>query len=489
MSTTLRLVVCVRWRPPVAEAETETEVPAGQAWGELARPLAERATALGGRIVGWQPGGMSVDFAVDGLQDAVDFLLDEPLSPELSCGIAHGELSMLTGSSRMALCTGEVLDVVVKLADYARPGEVLLTPELVAATSGELCTKGAPKSRAGREAVPALILDLVSPLRSLISSPAGAEPSQAREGEGEVAAPSWAPVTNPSPHAGESAHRASERAPFAEASERDALAGPSSTFAGASAEPESAEPESVEPESVEPLEAEAEEEGEVEILEVEPEPESLEPLELEPGPESDAVLTSPSAAVFRVASVAPSSDAPVSSSPMSASPNTPHPPASLRSDQVERFRQAASAVRTDSLFPASVDDALGRRDASSLDRLAASYRERHQDQLAFRLDAIASLVRGQSAEALRELRSAQQRSLEASLSEQCRARLALAVGLNAAGRPREAFVEALGALARAREGRDQRGERACARMLAQLSSGFQEPEAAAQWESLSSGAG
>ncbi len=518
MSTALRLVVCVRWRPPAEDAEEV--VSAGQEWGAFARPLADRATALGGRIVGWQPGGLSVDFAVDGLQDAVDFLLDEPLSPELSCGIAHGELTMLTGSSRMALCTGEVLGVVVKLADYARPGEVLVTPELVAATSDELITTGAPRARAGRAAVPARILDLATPLRSLVSSPvASAEPvpvpGQSSPGLAPSSLPPSPPAATESEREGDSARapRVPEMlpSPRTDAAAQSVVA-PTATLQAderahenVASEPAS-EPVEVEAHSepdLEPVEVEAHSEPEVEPLdaesapdaahveveaeaiEIEPlddeaEPEHIEPLEIEASsPEAPEPPQQP-------ASVKP--EAQMLPAPLEAASRPPMPSApaiTLRSDQVDRLREAASVVQADSIFPASMAEALGRRDASSLDRMAASYRERHQHALAFRLDAIASLVRGHSSEALRELRTAQQRSLESSLSEQCRARLAYAVGLSAAGRQREAFIEALGALARAREAQDQRGERACVRFLAQVARVFDEPEAAARWQALS----
>ncbi len=409
MTSALRLVVCVRFRPAALLPEETLEQP----WSVLVRPLAERATALGGRIVGWQPGSISVDFAVDGLQDAVDFLLDEPLSPELSCGLTHGELTTLTGGSRMALCTGDALADAAQLADFARPGEVLVSPTLVEASAGELRTAGAPKSaRAGREAVPALILDLVHPLRSL------APPSENLDSERASRLGSIG--VGPEQADGPSSHEAITRPlhPIPEP------------------EPAQSEPEAVELDSVDlvPL---------VEELESVAGVERGEPEEA---------------------------------------------PRSLRSDEVERFRQAATAVRveTDSVFPGNVADVLERRDASSLDRMAAAYREKKQEALAVRLDAMANLVRGESAEALRALRAAQQGSLDSSPSEQCRARLALAVGLSASGRPREAFIEALHALARSREGRDERGERACARLLAQLSRSFDEPEAAETWEALCS---
>lgn len=164
---TRRLVVCVRWRPPPAVGSV-AELAPQESWGKALRTLAERATALGGRIVGWQEGGLSVDFAPDGLQDAIDFLVDEPLAASLSCGLAHGELTTCVESHRIALCTGDVLEVTSALAEFARPGEVLVSPELVDAAGGELLTTGPPRRREGREPVPALVLDVVHPLRSLL---------------------------------------------------------------------------------------------------------------------------------------------------------------------------------------------------------------------------------------------------------------------------------------------------------------------------------
>lgn len=163
----LRLVVCVRWRPPPT-ADSVVELGPVGTWSEVVRTLAERATALGGRIVGWQDGTLSVDFALDGLQDAVDFLVEEPSGSNLSRGLAHGELEACVESHRIALCTGEVLRRASVLTEYARPGEALVTPDLVAATGGELLTTGPPKQREGREPIEALTLDLVHPLRSLL---------------------------------------------------------------------------------------------------------------------------------------------------------------------------------------------------------------------------------------------------------------------------------------------------------------------------------
>jgi hypothetical protein len=65
-----------------------------------------------------------------------------------------------------------------------------------------------------------------------------------------------------------------------------------------------------------------------------------------------------------------------------------------------------------------------------------------------------------------------------------RARLAVAVGLQRSGNPREAYLEALLALAWAREVQDSRAERACARLLARLTRGAGFAEPAVVWDTL-----
>lgn len=307
---TSRLVVCVRFRPsppvvsdPVLDGLVR-ESSRNEPWHRVAPTLIERATALGGRIIGWQEGGLSVDFALDCLQDAVDFLVDEPLGPTLSCGLSHGELMTCLESRRMALCAGEPLGRAAELAELARPGEVLISPELALSSGGELMLRGPPEERAG---VPVLVLDIEQPLRSLL----------------------------------EAYNFQGGRTPLPEA-----LPNPSS---GVGAEDE---------------------------------------------------------------------------------------------------------------------------------------RARSQELCADRRAALASLVQGRISEALDRLWWAHRRARAASLTEQCRVELALAVALAASGSLQEAFLRTLQGLARAREGADLRGEQACARFLAQLSRGLGDVSAAEQWETL-----
>jgi hypothetical protein len=97
---------------------------------------------------------------------------------------------------------------------------------------------------------------------------------------------------------------------------------------------------------------------------------------------------------------------------------------------------------------------------------------------------MATLASGKSGEALRRLRKAKEKASHEDASAQCRASLALAVALVSAGRPYEAALEGLEGIARAREGSDERGERACARFLAQLCLTLKDQESADAWAAI-----
>jgi len=129
--------------------------------------------------------------------------------------------------------------------------------------------------------------------------------------------------------------------------------------------------------------------------------------------------------------------------------------------------------------------ALKHGDSTAMEVLAAELRDDgSQQMIADRLEGMASLVRGQVSDALRRLRHGKELSRAHSTGDQSRAALALGVALAAAGRPTEALLEGLEALARARAASDQRGELACARFLAQLSDGAGNEEAAASWRAV-----
>ena len=109
----------------------------------------------------------------------------------------------------------------------------------------------------------------------------------------------------------------------------------------------------------------------------------------------------------------------------------------------------------------------------------------HDNSLAAdRLEAMAELSRGETARALRLLRQVKDRAIAADASTRSRAALALGVALASAGRTSEALLEALEALARARECQDATGARACAHFLAQINEQAGQEAAAGHWAAL-----
>ena len=120
------------------------------------------------------------------------------------------------------------------------------------------------------------------------------------------------------------------------------------------------------------------------------------------------------------------------------------------------------------------------RDSASLERLIAELREsgEHVD-LVERMSGFVALRRGATADALRRLRAATEAVKEP--AQRARARLAYGVALASAGRTESALLEALEALARAREAGDPHGEHACALFLARLSATAGHADAASVW--------
>jgi hypothetical protein len=124
--------------------------------------------------------------------------------------------------------------------------------------------------------------------------------------------------------------------------------------------------------------------------------------------------------------------------------------------------------------------ALLQGDVASLERLIAELREsgEHVD-LVERMSGFVALRRGATADALRRLRAATEAVKEP--AQRARARLAYGVALASAGRTESALLEALEALARAREAGDPHGEHACALFLARLSATAGHADAASVW--------
>lgn len=85
-----------------------------------------------------------------------------------------------------------------------------------------------------------------------------------------------------------------------------------------------------------------------------------------------------------------------------------------------------------------------------------------------RMRAVARASRGEIGDALRVLRRMREGLDPADHALRCQTSLALGISLSAGGRPAEALLEGLDALARARAGGDARGTRACLAFLAKL---------------------
>jgi hypothetical protein len=124
--------------------------------------------------------------------------------------------------------------------------------------------------------------------------------------------------------------------------------------------------------------------------------------------------------------------------------------------------------------------ALLQGDVPALERLIAELQQtgEHAD-LVERMSGFVALRRGATADALRRLRAATEAVREP--AQRARARLAYGVALASAGRSESALLEALAALARAREAGDPYGEHACALFLARLSAAAGHPDAASVW--------
>jgi hypothetical protein len=114
-------------------------------------------------------------------------------------------------------------------------------------------------------------------------------------------------------------------------------------------------------------------------------------------------------------------------------------------------------------------EALLADDVASLDRWVDGLRASGESPaFAERLGAMARLGRGDIGDALRVLRRTRLELDPQDHQQRCQTSLALGVALSVAGRPEEALLETLDALARARQIKDERGARACLTFLAKL---------------------
>lgn len=114
-------------------------------------------------------------------------------------------------------------------------------------------------------------------------------------------------------------------------------------------------------------------------------------------------------------------------------------------------------------------DALIQGDAQSLERWADGLKATgERDGFAERMRAMARLSKGRVGDAISRLQRVRREAEGTPPAQRCQAALALAVGYAFAGRSDEALLEALDALARAREGDDDLAIRACMALLAKL---------------------
>ncbi|MDI3286166.1 hypothetical protein [Polyangium sp. 15x6] len=143
---------------------------AGSGSGYLERALAirKRAEAHGGALCAWGGEAYSFDFAAEALDEALGFTLEQVAEAQdaepLRIGIAQGEMQALGTPS--GLGWGQALLRAERLAAIARPGDVLLDPDVAAVQSGDLVTAGLRRGRAADGSiVRGLRLDIYAPLR------------------------------------------------------------------------------------------------------------------------------------------------------------------------------------------------------------------------------------------------------------------------------------------------------------------------------------
>jgi hypothetical protein len=162
-------------------------------------------------------------------------------------------------------------------------------------------------------------------------------------------------------------------------------------------------------------------------------------------------------------------------------------------ESLKRAPEPAAASLSDAPEPAAeslseelaelAKQALVQGDLAQLEQLIAQLRGtgEHGD-LVERMSSFVALGKGAKTEALRKLQAAA--DIEQPPGQRARALLAYGVALAATGQAEAALLEALAALARAREAKDLHGEEACARFLARISSATGHSTAAVAWANV-----
>ncbi len=175
----------------------------------------------------------------------------------------------------------------------------------------------------------------------------------------------------------------------------------------------------------------------------------------------------------RIKRIVPGPASSASAAPSDPPPFVPDPPSSMRQPEPPSMRQPDPVTEM-------AKRALLQGDVAALERLITELNVtgEHAD-LVERMSGFVALRRGATADALRRLRAATEAAREP--AQRARSRLAYGVALASAGRTESALLEALEALARAREAADPHGEHACALFLARLSAAAGHADAASVW--------
>ena len=137
--------------------------------------------------------------------------------------------------------------------------------------------------------------------------------------------------------------------------------------------------------------------------------------------------------------------------------------------KVEEEAQASSGANIASRLGELAKDALLSADNAALERWVDGLRAAGESPMfTERLRALSRLGRGDIGDALRVLRRTRSALDPRDHKLRCQTSLALGVALSVAGRPQEALLEGMDALARARHVGDERGAAACIAFLAKL---------------------
>jgi hypothetical protein len=215
----------------------------------------------------------------------------------------------------------------------------------------------------------------------------------------------------------------------------------------------------------------------------------------------DAAMELLANALARSPSVAPPAPAPrpgivpraaLPPSPRPRIESTPPPKIEIHDSEPPTFVRADAASSQGEASPSSVPgasiatrlgelakEALLSADNAALERWVDGLRAAGESPIfTERLRAMARLGRGDIGDALRVLRRTRAQLDPADLRQRCQTSLALGVALSVAGRPQDALLEGLDALARARQNGDARGAQACLAFLAKLYTAVQRPDEA-----------